>query len=194
MALGPSYRDGSMTALSEQAGPHLAVAGEALHLAVLLLDDARAPHVARPQRSATAERVRDVVLDACAALSRARVYEPAITTYAAPIVLACEDDADAELNRLHRLIARLAWANHHLLPARTHAEPLEPSEEASLQRIQATLTRASLWSSSIVRARPFLTAATLVMLAPFFGPLSAVAGIAVAAVAGLRELRDAANA
>jgi hypothetical protein len=161
---------------------------------MLLLDDALAPHVSRPQRYATTERLRDTLLDACNALSRARIYEPAVVTYAAPILFNGEDDPDAELARLHRLVARLAWANHPLLPARTHALPLEPAEEASLQRIHATLSRASAWSSSVVRARPFVTAATLVMLAPFFGPLSAVAGVAVAAFAGIRELREVSRA
>lgn len=160
------------------ARAHLETASDALTMALLSLsgeDDDRADQLRRVQQG------RALLGEALTALSRARVYVPAIRTYTLSVLLATEPHADAELSRLHQLATRLIWQNHAYLPARVQAEPMEPEEEAQLALVVAGLAR----SARIDRALRYKWAglAALVALSgtivglPFVGAFAATSAL-----------------
>lgn len=115
------------------AEPHLSVAADALHMALLTIDGST-----DNERTAMQSRVanaRHILVEAVTALARARVYIPGIRTYAVNIVTNSEPELDRELARLHELATQLIWRNHHFLPARTQAQPLAPEDEAQLAAV-----------------------------------------------------------
>ncbi len=118
----------------------LRAAGEALHLAILCLEEEgeEAGHGGRQRRAAQA---RCFLVEAALALGRARIFLPALRSYSVPVIMAVEPDIETELGRLHQMATRLLWWNHTLLPARGQARPLRPEDEAQLAVLVRGLAR-----------------------------------------------------
>ena len=167
-----------------RARPHLEAAADALAMALLCLEDAgNADHW-------RAEQARGLLAEAVTALSRARIYDPRIRTFALPYVLATEPRLDAELARLHHIVTRLLFQNHRHLPARLQARPLAPEDEEQLAVVVAGLaTNARI--AHALRHRWALAAVGIAAVGPVLGApvLGAVAAVG-ALVAGLWRSND----
>lgn len=140
-------------------------AGEALHMAVLCLEDEEEAEGARQPRAAQA---RGFLVEAVRALGQARLYLPNIRLYSIPVILAVDPDPGAELARLHQIATRLLWYNHTWLPARAAARPLQPHEEAQLAVLLRGLAR-SARTGRALRHAWLATALMVAVVAPTLG-------------------------
>ncbi len=126
--------------ISEVVRPHLARAGEALHVALLNLTG-DASERSEATLEAQAAQARASLLEAALALGTARVHIPSIRTYSPAVVMSSERRIHAELSRLYQLATQLQWWNLHLLPARRQALALAPEDEAQLAVVMRGLAR-----------------------------------------------------
>jgi len=162
------------------AAPHLQVAADALAMALLCLEGD-----GQGDRRWRAEQARSLLAEAATSLSRARVYEPRIRTFAMPFVMSSEARPEAELSRLHHLATRLSFQNHPFLPARRQASPLAPEDEAQLAVVVADLTPPARLARAL-RHRWAITALGLAVAGPMLGAPLLAATLAVGTmVAGL---------
>lgn len=148
-------------------------AGEALNLAVLILEGQGEDDETSGARQHKAAAARSFLVEAAQALGRARIYLPTIRSYSLPVIMAVEPDIDAELGRLHQLATRMLWYNHASLPARCQARPLRPEDEAQL----AVMVRGLARTARIDRALRHAwlgVAASVAVVTPTLG-LTAVA-------------------
>lgn len=181
LPLGHAYRQ---VGADGRARAHLEAAADALSMALLCLEDSGSGDQSR------AEQARRFLAEAVTALSRARIYDPRIRTFALPFVLATEPRIDAELARLSHIATRLLFQNHQHLPARLQARPLAPEEEAQLAVIVAGLaTNARIVHA--LRHRWALAALGIAAVGPLLGApvLGAVAAVG-ALVTGLWRSND----
>lgn len=181
LSLGHAYRK---VATDGRSGPHLEAAADALAMALLCLEDASDGDHHR------AQQVRGLLAEAVTSLSRARIYDPRIRTFALPYVLASEPRVEAELARLSHIATRLLFQNHQCLPARLQARPLAPEDEAQLAVVVAGLaTNARI--AHALRHRWAIAAVGIAAVGPLIGApvLGAVAAVG-ALVAGLYRSND----
>lgn len=180
LVLGHVYRDVDANA-GVSAGPHLEAAADALAMALLCLDNAHR----NGGSDSRAREVRELLADAVVALSRARIYQPAIRSLSLAVVMANEPRVDAELSRLHNIATRLLFQNHQHLPARLQAKPLGPEEEAQLAVVVAGLARQARIARAL-RHRWLLAALGMAAAGPLLGApvVGAVAAIGTV-VAGI---------
>ena len=173
--------------VAEVVRPHLAAAGEALHLALLTLtSDARE----RSQESleSQAAQARTSLLEAVLALGTARVHIPSIRAYSPAVVMSSEARIHRELARLYQLATQLLWWNLHLLPPRRQAIALAPEDEAQLAIVMQDLAR----TAKIERLLNYgwlPLMGLLVLLGPLYGaPLFSIVVAALAAVIAIWKL------
>ena len=166
---------------AEVVRPHLAAAGEALHLALLTLTS-DASERSEESLEAQASQARASLLEAVLALGTARVHIPSIRSYSPAVVMSSEPRIHSELTRLYQLATQLLWWNLHLLPARQQALALDPEDEAQLAVIMRGLAR----TAKIDRLLDYGWLPLMVLLAvlgPLYGaPLFSV-GVAAIAMA-----------
>ncbi len=135
------YRHATLDPEQRKVGELLQQASEALNLAVLTsTGDIGDEGGDRLRRAAQA---RSFLLEACQALSRARVHLPSLRSLAPGVVLSPERRAGDEIARIHGAAIRLLWANHAYLPSRSEAKPLPPEEEAQLAVVVAGVARSA---------------------------------------------------
>ncbi|MEX1361757.1 MAG: hypothetical protein AB1Z98_01425 [Nannocystaceae bacterium] len=167
------------------ARPHLSAAADALAMALLCLEDASGD--GDGWRSSQA---RGLLAEAVTSLSRARVYDPRIRTFALPFVMATEPRIDAELARLSHITTRLLFQNHEHLPARLQARPLAPDEEEQLAVVVAGLARHARIAHAL-RNRWALAALGMAAAGPLLGvPILGAVTAVGALVAGLWRSND----
>lgn len=169
--------------VAELVRPHLAAAGEALHLALLnLTGDGDASERSEDSLEAQAAQARASLLEAALALGTARVHIPSIRTYSPAVVMSSEPRIHSELARLYQLATQLQWWNLHLLPARRQAIALAPEDEAQLAIVMRDLARTAKIDRLLDYGwLPVMLA--LALLGPLYGaPLFSVVVAAMAAV------------
>lgn len=184
LRLAHTYRGVTLDPIARRsARRHLSEARDALHLALLTLDEP----VRSNGRSAweRIHRSRDFLAEAVRALSNARVHIPGVRTLALPALMASLPDAPDEALRLHQITTRLLWSNHAHLPYKAEAKPLTDEDEAQLARVLRELDGQRRFSS--VARHKWLASA--VVAAGLVGVVGLPAGIAAAAF-GLLELND----
>ena len=174
-----AYRfDAAGDGVGSRASRHLQDAADALNMVLLTLEGSISD--SRGEKRQRATRVRDLLVEAVTALSKAHVYVAGVRTYAVPVVMSSLQDVDAELGRLHQLTSQLLWNNHRFLPGRVAATPLSPDDERDLERmveglkVQARIERA-------MRYRWLGGGVALAAFAPALGIGFAAAGIALGA-------------
>lgn len=114
-----------------QAQHSLAQAGDAIRLAILTI----AHHVGEEGRERLLERIARVqehLVDACKALTQAKLYIAGLWTYAPEVVLNQDPNPEREIARLNRITTTLAMRNHAYLPQSPKAAPLSAQDEAQL--------------------------------------------------------------
>ena len=126
-------------------------------------------------------------------LSRARVYTPGLKTYTTPVIMATENEIDAELARLYRISTHLLWCNHSHLPLRARVTPLTEEEEAQLAAVVDELSLPARLRQAM-RHKWWLGGAMLAAVAPVWGGVAvgaAAVGCGALAVAGLARSESA---
>lgn len=179
LAVRHAYREEAATSRAA-AAPHLQAAADALAMALLCLEGD-----GNGDRRWRAEHARSFLAEAVTSLSRARIHEPRIRTFAMPYVMASEARPEAEISRLHHLATRLSFQNHPFLPARRQAGPLAPEDEAQLAVVVADLAPPARLARAL-RHRWAITALGLAVAGPMLGAPLLAATLAVGTmVAGL---------
>lgn len=163
-------------------------AAELLHMALLTLDG---PGEGREAKEAKVATVNHLLVEAVTALGRARVYVPAVRTYAVNIVTNSERDPNRELDRLHEIATQLLWQNHAVLPARRQAQPLAPEDEAQLAAVVRELAVHAKIGHAM-RHKWLVATALLGALAPMLGVGLFVLALASGAMAAVELARGAA--
>lgn len=124
-------RNARDTEADRQAQHSLAQAGDAIRLAILTI----AHHVGEEGRERLLERISRVqehLVDACKALTQAKLYIAGLWTYAPEVILNQDPIPEREIARLNRITTTLAMRNHAHLPQSPKAAPLSAQEEAQL--------------------------------------------------------------
>ena len=163
----------------------LAAARDALHLALLTLDDP----ITSNGRSAweRISRARDFLAEAVADLSKARVHIPGIRTLALPALMATMPSAPEEALRLHQISTKLLWSNHEHLPHKPQAKPLTDEDEAQLARVLRSLD-GHRRRGSLARHKWLASACVAAGLTTVVGPAAGLAALAFG-VLELNEIR-----
>lgn len=186
LALHNGYRQlGPEQALDAEA--FLRTADDMLHMVLLTLDGPGEGSEAKLAKLASAQ---SLLVEAVTALGRARVYVPAVRTYAVNIVTNSEPDLDRELDRLHQLAASLLWHNHAVLPARVQGQPLAPEDEAQLALVVRELAVQAKISQAL-RHKWLVAGALFGLLTPVLGLALLVPALASAAMGALELARGA---
>jgi hypothetical protein len=196
-ALPAGYRDAVVPASTRaELAAWLRAASDALTLAILAVEGRDGDE--RGDKLRRAEQARQFLVEANAALGRARVYLPKVRAHALPVLLASEANPDAELARLHQIATRLLWQNHAYLPARSESTPLHPEDEAQLVVLLAWVKR----GARIDRAFRYrwcgvalgVAALGLIGGAPLLGVVAATGGLGLGLFRWMRSAEATAHA
>lgn len=127
-------RNARDTERDRNAQESLVQAGDAIHLAILTI----AHHVGEEgseRLHRRIARVQEHLIDACHALTRAKLDVAGLWTYAPEVILNQDPDPEREIARLNRITTTLAMRNHKLLPKNPEAAPLSAVDEAQLAAV-----------------------------------------------------------
>lgn len=173
---GAGYRANARRTSSEhQAQLFLRQAGDAIHMAILTI----AHHVGEEGRQKLThriERVQEYLVDACKALSRAKLYVAGLWTYAPEVILNQDPDPEREIARLNRITTILSMRNHAHLPKSRAVIPLSDQEEAQLIAVSQEVSprlRAHRVSTVIWTALALIG----LLMTPWLGAVSGVASL-----------------
>lgn len=187
--LAADYRRNARdTEADRQAQHSLAQAGDAIRLAILTI----AHHVGEEGRERLLERISRVqehLVDACKALTQAKLYIAGLWSYAPEVILNQDPSPEREIARLNRITTTLAMRNHAHLPQSPKAAPLSAQEEAQLLLVSHEVSpRGRTHRMSIVAS--FVLAFLCLICMPWAGLVGGAFGLSFA-ILGVSRLRHA---
>lgn len=181
-------RNARNTEADRQAQHSLAQAGDAIRLAILTI----AHHVGEEGRERLLNRISRVqehLVDACKALTQAKLYIAGLWTYAPEVILNQDPCPEREIARLNRITTTLAMRNHAHLPQSPKADPLSAQEEAQLILVSHEVSpRGRTHRMSIVAS--FVLALVCLACMPWAGLFGGGLGLCFA-ILGVSRLRRA---